>query len=65
MVDTITVTVDKDVYSEYSAKALKYDTLVEAILREKYEYYGDIIDYPDSFVVYYNRGIVHLEDREG
>lgn len=63
MVDTVTV--DRDTYSEYAGKALKYDTLAEAILREKYEYYSDIIDYPDNFVVYYNRGIVHLEDREG
>ena len=59
------ITINKDTYSEYAAKALKYDTLAEAILREKYEYYGDIIDYPDNFVIYYNRGVIHLEDREG
>ena len=58
------INVDRDAYLEYAAKALKYDTLAEAILREKYEYYGDIIDYPDNFVVYYNRGIVHLDDKE-
>lgn len=58
------ISVDRDTYSEYAVKALKYDTLAEAILREKYEYYGDIIDYPDNFVVYYNRGIVHLDDKE-
>lgn len=62
MVDPITV--DRDMYSEYAGKALKYDTLVECILREKYEYYGDILDYPDNFEVYYKRGVVHLEDRE-
>ena len=58
------INVNRDTYSEYAAKALKYDTLAEAILREKYEYYSDIIDYPDNFVVYYNRGIVHLDDKE-
>lgn len=62
MADTITI--DRDTYSGYAAKALRYDTLVEAILREKYEFYSDILDYPENFMVYYNRGIVHLEDKE-
>lgn len=57
-----TITVDRDVYSEYSAKALKYDTLVEAILREKYEFYSDILDDFSNYNVYYKRGIVFSEN---
>lgn len=57
MVESI-ITVDRDTYSEYSAKALKYDTLVEAILREKYEFYSDILDYPSNYDTYYKRGVV-------
>ena len=53
-----TITVDRDIYSEYSAKALKYDTLVEAILREKYEFYSDILDYPSNYDSYYRRGVI-------
>ena len=56
MADTITV--DRNMYSEYSAKALKYDTLVEAILREKYEFYSVILDYPSNYDTYYKRGRV-------
>lgn len=56
MADTITV--DRNTYSEYAAKALKYDTLVEAILREKYEFYSDILDYPNNYDTYYRRGVV-------
>ena len=56
VVDTITV--DRDTYTEYSAKALKYDTLVEAILREKYEFYSNILDYPSNYDTYYRRGVV-------
>lgn len=55
---TDTITVDRNTYSEYAAKALKYDTLVEAILREKYEFYSDILDYPSNYDTYYRRGVV-------
>ena len=54
----VPITVDRDTYSEYSAKALKYDTLVEAILREKYEFYSDILDYPSNYDTYYRRGVI-------
>lgn len=57
-----TITVDRDVYSEYSAKALKYDTLVEAILREKYEFYSDILDDFSNYDVYYKRGVISPEN---
>ena len=60
MVDTITV--DRDTYSEYSAKALKYDTLVEVILRDKYEFYSDILDYPNNYYTYYKRGVIFPEN---
>ena len=60
MADTITV--DRDTYTEYAAKALKYDTLVEAILREKYEFYSDILDYPSNYDTYYKRGIIFPEN---
>lgn len=56
------ITVNRDTYSEYSAKALKYDTLVEAILREKYEFYSDILDYPSNYDTYYKRGIILSEN---
>lgn len=57
-----TITVDRDIYSEYSAKALKYDTLVEAILREKYEFYSDILDDFSNYDVYYKRGVIFPEN---
>lgn len=60
MADTITV--DRNVYSEYSAKSLKYDTLVEAILREKYEFYSNILDYPENYEAYYKRGVIFPEN---
>lgn len=60
MADTIIV--DRDTYTEYAGKALKYDTLVEAILREKYEFYSDILDYPSNYDIYYKRGIVFPEN---
>lgn len=60
MADTITV--DRDIYSEYSAKALQYDTLVEAILREKYEFYSDILDGPSNYDIYYKRGVILSEN---
>lgn len=56
------ITVNRDTYSEYSAKALKYDTLVEAILREKYEFYSDILDYPSNYDTYYKRGVILFEN---
>ena len=52
------ITVNRDTYSEYAAKALKYDTLVEAILREKYEFYSNILDYPSNYETYYRRGVI-------
>lgn len=59
-----TIVVDKTVYADYAAKALKYDTLVDAILREKYEYYENVLDYPDNFEVYCKAGIVDFQETD-